>query len=315
MGRATVYEISRLEAYWSLSGVLFSLGEFALVQHHLDQAVALYAAQRERSQPMRHGTIPGIHCLSWSSQTLWMCGYADQALQRSHQALSLARQHPAPFALHFVLMQTAFLHHYRREWSLTQDYVESAKALQSIQRDDNQAGPTELFLYWMVLQCWLLAMQGKAPQGIALMCQWLNTVRGTLLQTQALAVLAEAYGKTHQIEPGLNALAEALTLVEKMGTYFCEAELHRLKGELLLQQSSDNHAEAGNCFHHALDLARSQQAKSWELRAATSLARLWQQQGKCQEAHDLLAPVYNWFTEGFDTADRQEAKALLDELA
>jgi len=99
--------------------------------------------------------------------------------------------------------------------------------------------------------------------------------------------------------------------------YFCQAplELYRLKGELLLQQSSDNQAEAEHCFHHALDLARNQQAKSWELRAATSLARLWQQQGKRQEAHDLLAPVYGWFTEGFDTADLQEAKALLEELA
>ncbi|HEY5869834.1 MAG TPA: hypothetical protein VI542_30425, partial [Candidatus Tectomicrobia bacterium] len=304
-----------LEAYWSLSGVLFSLGEFALVQHHLDQAVALYAAQRERSQPIRHGTLPGIHCLSWSSQTLWMCGYADQALQRSHHALSLARQHPAPFALHFVLMQTAFLHHYRREWSLTQDYVESAKALQSNQRDDNHAGPLELFLYWMVLQCWLLTMQGKAPQGIALMCQWLNTMRGTVLQAHALAVLAEAYGTTHQIEPGLNALAEALTQVEKMGTHFCEAELYRLKGELLIQQALNNSTAAESCFHQAIAVAQNQQAKSWELRAATSLARLWQQQGKRQEAHDLLAPVYGWFTEGFDTADLQDAKALLDDVS
>ena len=93
-----------------------------------------------------------------------------------------------------------------------------------------------------------------------------------------------------------------------------ESELYRLKGELLLQQSSDNQAEAEACFHHALDIARSQQAKSFELRTATSLARLWQQQGKRQEAHDLLAPVYNWFTEGFDTADLKDAKALLEEL-
>jgi predicted ATPase len=94
-----------------------------------------------------------------------------------------------------------------------------------------------------------------------------------------------------------------------------EPELYRLKGELLLQQSSDNQAEAETCFHHALDIARNQQAKSWELRAATSLARLWQQQGKREEARQVLAAVYDWFTEGFDTADLQDAKSLLDELA
>ena len=110
-------------------------------------------------------------------------------------------------------------------------------------------------------------------------------------------------------------LAEALTLADTTGERWYEAELYRLKGELLLQQYSDNQAEAETCFHQAIDIARNQQAKSFELRAATSLARLWQQQGKRQEAHDLLAPVYHWFTEGFDTADLQDAKALLDALA
>ena len=109
--------------------------------------------------------------------------------------------------------------------------------------------------------------------------------------------------------------AETLTLVDITGQRWYEAELYRLQGALLLQRSSDNHTEAETCFHHALEIARTQQAKSFELRAATSLARLWQQQGKRQEAHDLLAPVYGWFTEGFDTADLKDAKALLDELA
>jgi predicted ATPase len=118
-----------------------------------------------------------------------------------------------------------------------------------------------------------------------------------------------------QPEAGLMALVEALALVDTTGERWYEPELYRLKGILLLQQSSDNQADAETCFHHAISMAQSQQAKSWELRAATSLARLWQQQGKRQEALDLLAPVYGWFTEGFDTADLQDAKALLDELA
>jgi len=106
-----------------------------------------------------------------------------------------------------------------------------------------------------------------------------------------------------------------LALAETTGERWYESELYRLKGALLLQQSSDNHAEAVSCFQHAISTAQNQQAKSLELRAAMSLSRLWQQQGKCQEAHDLLAPVYNWFTEGFDTPDLKDAKALLDELA
>src|SRR5262249_6089216 len=116
-------------------------------------------------------------------------------------------------------------------------------------------------------------------------------------------------------EAGLAVLTEALALADTTGERWYESELYRLKGVLLLQRSSDNQAEAETCFHHALEIARTQQAKSFELRTATSLARLWLQQGKRQEAHDLLASVYNWFTEGFDTADLKDAKALLEALA
>src|SRR5262245_55402453 len=124
----------------------------------------------------------------------------------------------------------------------------------------------------------------------------------------------EACGRTGQAGEGLTLLAEALAQAHKAGESWTEAELHRLKGELLLALSADNHAEAEGCFHHALDVARRQQTKSLELRAAMSLSRLWQRQGKRAEAYELLAPVYGWFTEGFDTADLQEAKALLETL-
>src|SRR5262249_59431735 len=130
-----------------------------------------------------------------------------------------------------------------------------------------------------------------------------------------LAMFADAHRMLGQPAAGLPVLAEALTVGDTTGQRWYEAEIYRLKGELLLQQSSDNQGEAEACFHHAIAIAQNQQAKSFELRAATSLARLWQEQGKRQEACDLLAPVYYWFTEGFDTADLQEAKALLDELA
>src|SRR5262245_31057841 len=121
-------------------------------------------------------------------------------------------------------------------------------------------------------------------------------------------------GKRGQLEEGLTVLAETLRAVDDTGEYFYEAELQRLKGEFLLQLSADNQREPETCFQHAMTIAQNQGAKAWELRTATSLARLWQHQGKRQEARDLLAPVYTWFTEGFETPDVQEAKALLDEL-
>ena len=129
-----------------------------------------------------------------------------------------------------------------------------------------------------------------------------------------LAMLAEAYAQNGQAEEGLAVVAEALAAVETTGERFYEAELHRLRGELLLPSPSQRTAAAA-CFQQALDIARRQQAKSWELRAAMSLARLWQQQGKRDVARELLAPIYGWFTEGFDTTDLQEAKALIEELA
>jgi predicted ATPase len=137
----------------------------------------------------------------------------------------------------------------------------------------------------------------------------------TLFQPYSLGLLAEAYGAGGHPDEGLTALAEALAVLDTTELRYYAAELYRLKGALLLQQAVPDAVQAEACFQEALAIARQQQARSWELRAATSLARLWQSQGKCQEAHDLLAPVYAWFTEGFDTADLQEAKVLLGELS
>src|SRR5499427_7737834 len=178
------------------------------------------------------------------------------------------------------------------------------------------------FPQWMaissIMRGWALVHQGQAQEGIAQIHQGLRALPATgavTMQSHWLALLAEAQRMIGQPEAGLRVLAEALVHVEHTGERYYEAEIHRLKGELLLQQSSDNATEAESCFRHALGIARTQQARSLELRAAMSLSRLWQQQDKRQEAHDLLAPIYNWFTEGFDTADLKDAKALLEELS
>ena len=161
-------------------------------------------------------------------------------------------------------------------------------------------------------------MQGEADGGLAQMRQGFSAWRATgaaLGQSWFLCMCAEACGHAGQIEEGLHAVEEALVHVDRTGERLWEAELHRLKGELLSQLKAVPRAEAEACFQQALAVARGQGARWWELRAAMSLARLWQQQGKQAEARQLLAEVYGWFTEGFDTADLQEARALLDALA
>ena len=168
------------------------------------------------------------------------------------------------------------------------------------------------------LRGWALTEQGQQEEGIEQMHQGLTAMRAAgneVTRPPFLVMLAEAYGTVAQAEKGLPLLVEARTIMDKNGQRYYDAELHRLQGKLFLQQAAPDVSQAESCFHQALAIARDQQAKSWELRAATSLARLWQQQDKRQDAYDLLAPVYGWFTEGFDTADLQEAKGLLEKLA
>jgi predicted ATPase len=163
-----------------------------------------------------------------------------------------------------------------------------------------------------------LAAQGQNATGLAQMRQGLAAYRVTgsaVGMSGHLAQLAEAYMQVGQVDEGMHLLAEALAMVDTTGERHTEAELHRLHGELLLRQAVPDAPQAEACFQRALDVARHQQAKSWELRAATSLARLWQRQGKRAEARELLAPIYGWFTEGFDTADLRDAQTLLRALA
>ena len=298
-------------AHRALGSTLLFLGAAADAHTHFTQGIALYDLHQHRASTFLHGEDAGVICRSHGAWALWHLGYPDQGLVQNDEAVTLAEQIAHPYSLGFVLSAAAGFHQFRREWSCTQKCADNAISLAQEQG----------FLFWMafssILQGWALVHQGQAQEGIEQITQGLLVHRGTgaaLLRPYWLAILTEAYGIMGQPEAGLTVLTEALTHVDKTGERWYEAELHRLKGELLLQQHTDNQAEAETCFHQAMTIAQSQQAKSWELRAATSLARLWQQQGKRQEAHDLLAPIYHWFTEGFDTADLKDAKALLDEL-
>jgi len=202
----------------------------------------------------------------------------------------------------------ATLRQFRREVCAAQEHTEAALRLAIDQG----------FPFWTafstMLRGWALAQQRQMQEGIKQLQLGLKAYRATGAEVRRqhfLALLAEAHGTLGEPEAGLMVLGEALTFTDTTGTRWYEPELYRLKGALLLQQSADNQTEAEHCFHQALEITRNQQAKSFELRTATSLARLWQQQGKRQEAHALLASVYGWFTEGFDTADLKDAKALL----
>jgi predicted ATPase len=301
-----------LEAHFALGVSILWHGEVVPARAHLEQGIALYNPQEHRALAFRAGIDLGVWCLAHAAQALWMLGYPDQSLRRSHAALTLAQELSHPPSLAAVLFYVAFIHCYRREAHATQERAEAAMALASEQG----------FPQWLtggtILRGWALAMLGQAEEGLAQIRQALAAWRAMgagMAVSHWLVLLAEAYSKTGHAEEGLRLLAEALAHVDSSGERYHAAEVYWLKGELLLQQASPDEAQAETCLHQALDIARRQEAKAYELRAAASLARLWQRQGKRAEAHQLLADIYGWFTEGFDTADLQEAKALLEVLA
>jgi predicted ATPase len=301
-----------LAAHLPLGNTLFHLGAPAAAHTHFVQGIALYDSQQYRASAFLYGEDVGVYCRSSAARTLWCLGYPDQALAWSHEAVTLAQQVAHPLSLAYALSHVVLLHQYRREVCATQERAEATMSL------TKEQGFPHLRAGGAILRGWALAQQGQAQEGIEQMHQGLIAWRATGAETfrpYFLALLAEAYGTMGQPEAGLTVLTEALALVDTTGERWYEPELHRLKGALLLEQNADNYAEVETCFQHAISIAQNQQAKSWELRAARSLSKLWQQQGKRQEAYDLLAPVYGWFTEGFDTADLKDAKALLDELA
>ncbi len=299
-----------LEAHRALGQTTFWLGEMALSRAHMEQGMAFYDFQQHRSHTMMYGQDPGVVCQSFAAWALWMLGYPDQARQRIDEALTLAQELAHPFSLVYALTCAAIVHGFRREGRAIQKRAEEVMTL------SREHG----FPFWVtwgtILQGWALATQGQEAAGTTQIRQGLAAYQATgteVFRPAYLVVLAEAYSHMGQIGEGLSVLAEALALVYRTGERWWEAELYRLKGELLLGRSAEDHPEAEACFRQALDIARRQQARSLELRAALSLSRLWQQQGKRAEVRELLAPIYGWFTEGFDTVDLQEAKALLDE--
>lgn len=304
------------EARAALGILAFHRGELATAHGHLAQGIAYYNTRQSQAQGALSGIDPGVSCLIHGAFVLWLQGYPDQAMQQVHQGLTLAHTQAHPFTLAAALNSAAIVHQLRGEWQDVQECAGGAVTLAAAQ----------VFPLWMaqgmLLQGWVLASQGRVTEGLAQMQQGLAGWRATGQmegQTFLLALLAEQYAHDSQVETGLAVLTDALALVHTYGLRAWEAELHRLRGEFLLCQDTRQgrprtgamDSAAAACFRQALDIARAQGARAWELRAALSWSRLWQQQGQQQAARKLLAAVYGWFSEGFDTADLRAARALL----
>jgi predicted ATPase len=236
-----------------------------------------------------------VVCLSYLAWCLWLLGYPAQAEQRSHEALTLAQELAHPFTLVFALNYAAWLAYFHRDMQRAQEHAEVSIRLAT------ELGVADFLAAAMLIRGWSLAMQGQGEAGLGQLRQGVVAYRATgagLHMTSILVLFAAACGHLGHIQEGLAALDEAFVLRDTYGECHYEAELYRLKGELLLAVSRDAYLEATTCFQHALAMARQQQTKSWELRAAMSLSRLWQRQGKREQAFQLLADLYGEFTEG-----------------
>jgi predicted ATPase len=298
--------------HWYLGCIQFGLGESTTARAHLDQVISVYEPQQHHHPFVGlQGADAGVSALAYDACCLWCLGYPDQALSRSQEAFALARGLGHPFSLADVLSYAGCMFHSMRRDA--QALKDNAEELMQLSKERGLVG-------WLTFgtRYWgeALALLGQVRDGITQMREGVAGNRSMLFRLYLLGTLgylAEAQGKVGRPEEGLTTLDEALALVVETGERVWEAELCRLRAELLLMQGDEVKAEAS--LHKAIEVARRQQAKSWELRATTSLSRLWQSRGRGAEAHRMLAEIYDWFTEGFDTPDLREARGLLEELS
>lgn len=298
-------------AHWYVGIALFFLGEYTLAQDHLDEVIAFYNPQEHHSAfVFLRGSDAGVSSMAYTACTMWCLGYPDQANERSQKALRLARDLAHPFSLMDVLCYAG---------CMFSDMRHDAVALREYAEEMVQLASERIPAWIPVATCYMggaLTMMGQVEQGIAQVREALEaslSIGEGCYFSEAFCSLARAQAAGKRSTEGLTTIAEALDFVDRTDQRFLLAELHRLRAELLLIERNEAEAEAS--LHRAINVARRQQARGWELRATTSLARLWQEQGKIDEARQALATIYDWFTEGFYTADLKEARALLEELA
>jgi predicted ATPase len=288
------------------------LGDLATARRNFEEALALYDPARDRAEAARFGFDLRMACHAFLGRVLWFQGFPDEALRHTEEAIAAARAVAQPLSEAWALSFAAMLHQLRGEFARCCERAEATLAL---------AIEQVLPLYTaraLVLSGWALVKKGQHEKRLARLRSGIDAYRATgseLDKPHWLALLAEAYLEAGRVEEGLSAVQQALGVVEETGAHIYEPELSRLEGELLLATKEPDESGAEASFRRAIAIAGGQGAKSFELRAATSLARLWARQGKREQVRDLLAPVYGSFTEGFDTADLIAAKALLEQLA
>jgi predicted ATPase len=300
-------------AHNALGWTCFLLGALPAARQHHEEGIARYTPEQRHAPVFRMGYDPGVNCRAAVAVTLWFLGYSAQALARVHDALTLAHELSHPYSLALAWWWAVVVSQGRRDVPAVHEQAEAIIALSTEQ------GFLLLTANGTILRGWALAMQGQGEEGVAQIRQGIAALQTTggvgFFVPYSCILLAEISDQLGRTEDGLQALAEAHTLVEQYEDRAWEAEICRLRGVLLLRQTETPQAEAEAWLRRALDVAHRQEAKALELRAAMSLSRLWQYRGKRTEARELLAEIYGWFTEGFDTADLQDAKALLEELS
>jgi predicted ATPase len=304
-------------------GWCFCMGELVAARPHFEQIAALYNPQQHHPMTFQYAQDPGSTGLSVGALDLWLLGYPEQARRWSDRAVMLAREAAYAYSLAISLAFSFWFHYFCQERTVAQERAEEVIAIATKQ------GLALTLAGGMIMQGWALAQQGQGEAGIAQIREGLAAFRATGAEhflTIELTMLAEAYDAVGEPAAGLDVLAEAVAQVETTEERFWEAEIYRLKGELLLTaqgaglsrgavEGMQDAESPEECFLKAIEIARRQEGKSLELRATVSLGRLWQRQGKKDEARHMLADIYGWFTEGFDMIDLRQARALLDELS
>jgi predicted ATPase len=295
-----------------IMGSVLHTGAFAEGRAHLDRAIALYDPAKHRLLATRFGQDVRVAALSYRSWALWLLGYPEAALSDTSQALKDARSIGQAATLMYALVHAWFTHIQCGNYA-----VANAEADELVSLAEEKGA-----LFWralgMSVRGCLLVLTGKAEDAVQLITSGMTALRSTestLWMPLHLPYLARAYAELGQFNNACRCIDEAMTAAEKAKERWHEADIYRMAGEIVLMSPESDAAKAEAYFERALAVARQQQAKSWELRAATSYARLMRDLGQVKEAHDLLAPTYGWFTEGFDTRDLKEAKVLLDTLA
>jgi predicted ATPase len=319
-----------MRGHWAMEITFMHQGEFTLAMEHFQKAKSLYNPARHVDDAFLYALNPGVAMPCFAAWALWFLGQPDHALELMQETLTLAHA-SEPHSLAHALLFAAILHQLRREGPMAGEYADEAIAIA------NEHGLVMYQAMAMIIRGWVLIEQGGNETANEQIRQGITAQHATganLMRPHFLALMAEGFKKTRQVKEGLRVLDEALEVAHRTGEGCYQAELFRMKGEMLLMQLTEAGlspaakvgkptidaerpavALAQSCFDQAIEIARRQNAKSWELRSAMSLSRLYQHQGKEQEALDLLTHVYGSFTEGFDTVDLREARALIDELS